>query len=667
MIEHKCPNCGEAMSSPDSLIGAAEKCPGCGSSVLVPSPHQAGGPPSDLSSRYDGVKPISSHSRRTTFEAHDLKTDRRVFIKALTASAGKGSDSEPAFYRELKFLETISKRLPEHLSVPVLDVGRWQSMPCFVQPFLPGWSLAHAMRKCDPFEGHSVLKVIEECLQILDSIHAAGVVHCDVSPENIHIVTEAAPPQAGGLPEEFEVRLVDFESAQWLSGTSGAAPSQILGKAPYMAPELARGQAPSSKSDLYALGIVFFELLAGRRPYTAESIQDVLALTDEAMWAMLLPQIPEPVQMLVHSMLKLDPEERVATASECVQAIRDLRDVASWLSSGRLPGGAWSAELETLTRHEVLSYIPIPTPEHELDTGEPAPELERRSEISTAFAVDLLKEDGTASSVDFSVLAPGSVTPGRSFLLEVWSYLSGEREEALSQALRRGQTIVQVTGQPATVKPGTELTFLLEMDGFTIDDPKLTILWRDTTANIAFIVKSPADIARGSYPGLVRVLHRGMLLTRLVFQIVIAETMEDRRTLQTQEKRYSTAFASYASQDRVDVLKRIQGIQTALPELDIFYDQKELRSGDQWAERLVAEVKRRDVLYLFWSQHARQSEWVEKEWRTALKYNGMDAICPVPLVSPEVVPPPSELAAKLHFNDWMLAYMSSTEHPGGEA
>jgi hypothetical protein len=71
----------------------------------------------------------------------------------------------------------------------------------------------------------------------------------------------------------------------------------------------------------------------------------------------------------------------------------------------------------------------------------------------------------------------------------------------------------------------------------------------------------------------------------------------------------------------------------------------------------VKEVTGRDVFYLFWSAHARDSEWVRREWQTALQVRGIDYIDPVPLVPPDEVPPPPELADQLHFNDWVLAYM----------
>ena len=81
-----------------------------------------------------------------------------------------------------------------------------------------------------------------------------------------------------------------------------------------------------------------------------------------------------------------------------------------------------------------------------------------------------------------------------------------------------------------------------------------------------------------------------------------------------------------------------------------------LRSGEDWAQRLVEEIRLRDVFYLFWSLAAKASEWVEREWRAALEHRGLDFISPVPLVPPRVAPPPKELAS-LHFNDPEVEYL----------
>ena len=130
--------------------------------------------------------------------------------------------------------------------------------------------------------------------------------------------------------------------------------------------------------------------------------------------------------------------------------------------------------------------------------------------------------------------------------------------------------------------------------------------------------------------------------------------------LQARERHLQTAFASYASADQDAVLVRVQGLCKALPGLNVFFARKDLRSGEKWQERLEHEIAMRDVMYLFWSQAAIISKWVDWEWRKGLETRGIDFINPFPLISPEVVPPPKELAGELHFGDWQLAYVRTS-------
>src|SRR5262249_44309071 len=137
---------------------------------------------------------------------------------------------------------------------------------------------------------------------------------------------------------------------------------------------------------------------------------------------------------------------------------------------------------------------------------------------------------------------------------------------------------------------------------------------------------------------------------------------------------YGSAFASYASEDRDEVLAIIQGMQKVTPGLNVFLDVASLRSGQHWMEQLRKEIALRDVFYLFWSEPAKKSPCVEPECRCGYQDRGLDFIDPVPLVSPDVVPPPQELA-ELHFSDWVLAFKSTAAfglgsgtggfHPGG--
>ena len=92
--------------------------------------------------------------------------------------------------------------------------------------------------------------------------------------------------------------------------------------------------------------------------------------------------------------------------------------------------------------------------------------------------------------------------------------------------------------------------------------------------------------------------------------------------------------------------------------MDIFFDVESLRSGDDWENALWHEIDKRDVLFLCWSKSARDSQWVDAEWRYALKQKGSDCIEPVPIDPPSICPPPEELRKK-HFNDKLLYIINS--------
>ena len=94
-------------------------------------------------------------------------------------------------------------------------------------------------------------------------------------------------------------------------------------------------------------------------------------------------------------------------------------------------------------------------------------------------------------------------------------------------------------------------------------------------------------------------------------------------------------FASYSSADSMDVYARIQMLKKFAPRLDVFLARKSLKSGDQWEKEIYTHLPNKDVFYLFWSRNALKSEWVEKEWRMALKERDISYIDPVPIESPK--------------------------------
>jgi hypothetical protein len=266
---------------------------------------------------------------------------------------------------------------------------------------------------------------------------------------------------------------------------------------------------------------------------------------------------------------------------------------------------------------------------------------------------------GPVDKVHFSVTSPPDVTPGSSFILQVWAHLERQRHIVIERARQSvgGEIRIESKG-PVHLPRSTVLCVRLKIEGLTVEDPEDTILWEGEVGNATFAVMVPKDAVAGARRGLVTIHVDGFQIAKIHFSIQVGAQQSRADHLAVQERQHRSAFASYASADNDEVLARIQGIQKAAPELDIFLDRLKLRSGQDWEQELWKRISASDVFYLFWSKNARDSIWVEKEWRYALDAKGLDFIDPVPLVSPKDVPPPTELASK-HFNDWVIAFMSS--------
>ncbi len=225
--------------------------------------------------------------------------------------------------------------------------------------------------------------------------------------------------------------------------------------------------------------------------------------------------------------------------------------------------------------------------------------------------------------MNFSVTAPAALAPGQRCALNVWAHLAAQRAEVLARAREaypHGPVQIHTKGG-VKIARGTTLTVRLKVPAFQLPEPDDldTIEWDGEIGNATFPVVVPADVAPGSHLGEVAIYAAGFQIAKLHFELQVADAPAPARLLGTRQVRHKTAFASYASQDRDAVLARIQGIQKVLPDLQIFLDVTSLRSGERWAERLEREVASRDVFYLFWSASASASEWVEREWRAALR------------------------------------------------
>jgi molecular chaperone DnaK (HSP70) len=353
---------------------------------------------------------------------------------------------------------------------------------------------------------------------------------------------------------------------------------------------------------------------------------------------------------------RLHPDARSEEGSQKLarisEEIRHKLDVpkASWSSYGIVSSEPSFGIMPSLPSAE-------PRRDFEAFVADVPARPERRPEVPTAV-----------DRVHFSVTAPPMINPGSSFVVDLWAHLEQQRQEVIQRAregVSGGEILVKTKG-PLPVARGTVLTVHLAIDGLTIEDSEDTILWEGEIGNASFAVQVPQDAAPGGQLGKATIYADAVQIARVNFELTVAlatdKPLPESKSLPVKEIHHRTAFASYASADRDEVLHCIHGMQKAAPSMEIFIDVHSLRSGQNWEKELWTHIPSSDIFFLFWSVNAKQSPWVEKEWRCALNARGLDFIDPVPLQPPEVAPPPPELSS-LHFNDWQLAYLRNAPKP----
>jgi HEAT repeat protein len=260
-----------------------------------------------------------------------------------------------------------------------------------------------------------------------------------------------------------------------------------------------------------------------------------------------------------------------------------------------------------------------------------------------------------------SVTAPRTVVPASRFVLAVWVHRGGDSVVLRhAQSMASGKPITAQTKLALQIPDRSVLEVVIDLPGFQLDEESDTMYWdggTDPIGNCTFGVTVPPDAAFGTHLGKASLWLSGLRIAKLDFALEVGAEGTGVQDMTVDEHQARTAFASYASEELSQVLARIQGMQKVLPDLDIFLDIVSLRSGEDWKNRLSHEIADRDLFLLFWSLAASRSQWVQREWQTALEAKGLEAINPVPLEPPSVAPPPPELSS-LHFHDWTLAVNS---------
>ena len=277
--------------------------------------------------RYELQSRIAIGGMGEVWQATDLVIGRTVAIKILKDEYL----GDPGFLERFR-AEARHAALVNHEGIAnVFDYGEEEGSAYLVMELVPGEALSTVLEREHVLSTDKVLDIVAQTAAALHAAHAAGLVHRDIKPGNLLITPDG------------RVKITDFGIARIADQVPLTATGQVMGTVQYLSPEQASGHPASPTTDIYSLGIVAYECLAGRRPFTGESqVAIAMAQINEAP-----PELPltvsEPVRNLVFACIAKNPADRPASAAHLARAAQALRRGDVQAAAGSVPailGGA---------------------------------------------------------------------------------------------------------------------------------------------------------------------------------------------------------------------------------------------------------------------------------------------------------------------------------------
>ena len=269
-----------------------------------------------LSGRYEVLKTLGTGGMALVYLARDLNLQRDVAIKVLRDDFTQ----DPAF--RVRFLQEAraAANLIHPNIVTIYDFGHDEGRYYIVMEYVQGTDLKTLLRRRGPL---SVREAADLMIQICAGVgyaHRAGLVHCDLKPQNILVTPD------------LRAKITDFGIARALATTEPDETSEVVWGSPqYFAPEQARGDAPTPASDVYALGVIPFEMITGRLPFEAADptlLAELHQVAPPPSPRLINPDVPTAIEQIVLKVLSKEPSARYRTAGQLGRVLRTFASEA---------------------------------------------------------------------------------------------------------------------------------------------------------------------------------------------------------------------------------------------------------------------------------------------------------------------------------------------------